>query len=344
MITALASRLDAHVGLTASPTDPGPSTAAVLARTARSVDDALELGHELAALGAVPGDGSTRDQWEALATAAAVDLGAARALEPHLDAIAILRQARADLPTGSFGVFAAEGGDDPLLATGSGAGWRLTGTKPWCSLAGRLDAALITASAGDVPRRLFAVELTHPGVTVLPGAWAARGLVEIPSGPVHFDDVPASEVGEPGWYLDRPGFAWGGIGVAACWYGGAVGIARTVHAAAVAKPNPHLLAHLGAIDELLQTSRRALDEAAQLIDAGQDVDARLLAKRVRATVARACEEIIDRSGHALGPAPLALDERHAKRVADLALYVRQHHAERDQQSLGEAIAREDAPW
>lgn len=342
--------MSTRVRLSTDRSDVGPASALVAQRPPTTVADALALALDLASLGGVPGDGSTLDQWEALATVAAADLGAARALEPHLDAIAILRQAEVEPPAGTFGVFAAEGGDDPLVATETGGKWSLAGTKPWCSLAGRLDAALITASAGDGPRRLFAVELTHPGVTVLPGAWAARGLVEIPSGPVHFDGVPAAPVGEPGWYLDRPGFAWGGIGVAACWHGGAVGIARTVHAAAVSngastKPNPHLLAHLGATDELLQSSRRALAEAAAVID-GEDatVEPRLLAKRVRATVARVCEETIDRAGHALGPAPLALDETHAKRVADLALYVRQHHAERDQQSLGEALAKEDAPW
>ena len=324
--------------------DAGRATALAAEHTPTSVRDAFALAQGLASLGSVPGDGTTLDQWEALATVAAADLGAARALEPHLDAVAILRQAGADVPTGALGVFAAEGGGDPLIATQTEAGWSLAGTKPWCSLADRLDAALVTASAPvDGPRQLFVVELTRPGVTVQPGAWAARGLVEIPSGPVHFDGVPALPVGEPGWYLDRPGFAWGGIGVAACWHGGAVGIARTVHAAAAAKPNPHLLAHLGAIDELLQSSRRALAEAAALVDAGS-TDGRVLAKRVRATVARAVEETIVRAGRALGPAPLALDEAHAKRVADLTLYVRQHHAERDQQSLGEALATGDAPW
>lgn len=44
-----------------------------------------------------------------------------------------------------------------------------------------------------------------------------------------------------------------------------------------------------------------------------------------------------RVGHALGPAPLAFDEDHARRVADLELYVRQHHAERDLAQLGSAV-------
>jgi hypothetical protein len=66
---------------------------------------------------------------------------------------------------------------------------------------------------------------------------------------------------------------------------------------------------------------------------------------VRGTVARAVEEIVVRTGHALGPAPLALDAAHAKRVADLTLYVRQHHAERDQASLGSAlVAAGTRPW
>jgi hypothetical protein len=71
----------------------------------------------------------------------------------------------------------------------------------------------------------------------------------------------------------------------------------------------------------------------------------LTAKRVRATVARACEDVLTRAGHALGPAPLARDARHAKRVADLQLYLRQQHAERDDASLGGALlAAGNAPW
>ena len=328
------------VTLSPQPSAPGSFAARATAAVSSPIDvaGALELAEEL---GMAQPD-STRDLWEALATLAAHDLGVARVVEPHLDAVSILRQAGCAQPEGSWGVFAAEGGDDPLRATEGADAWSLWGTKPWCSLADRLDAALVTATTDDGQRRLFCVGLRQSGVRPESDAWVARGLTEIPSGPVHFDHVPAEAIGEPGWYLSRPGFAWGGIGVAACWYGGAVGIGRAVLTAAGSKPNPFLFAHLGAIDELLQTSRRALAEAAELIDTA-DPDPRLLAKRVRATVARACEEILDRAGHALGPAPLALDRAYAKRVADLQLYVRQHHAEKDQASLGEALAGAN-PW
>ncbi|MBK4348966.1 acyl-CoA dehydrogenase family protein [Lacisediminihabitans sp. G11-30] len=294
---------------------------------------------------AVPGSGETRQLWEALATAAAIDLGAARAMEPHLDAIAILAQAEHGVPAGeeTWGVYAAEGGE-PLRAHKQGDSWIVTGTKQWCSLAGSLDLALVSATRDDDRRGLFAVALRGPGVQVEEGSWHARGLAEIPSGPVHFTDVSATPIGEPGWYLERPGFSWGGMAVAACWYGGAVGLARSVFSAA-SSGKPFLLMHLGAIDELLESGRRALAEGAALVDSGEASGARgrLLTKRVRATVARAVEETLTRVGHALGPAPLALDKAHSKRVADLELYVRQHHAEKDQAALGETLLRSDAP-
>ena len=74
----------------------------------------------------------------------------------------------------------------------------------------------------------------------------------------------------------------------------------------------------------------------------------MLALRTRGIVARAVDEVLARVGRALGPAPLALEAEHARRVADLQLYVRQHHAERDQASLGARSPswprRRRSPW
>lgn len=307
------------------------------------------------------------DRWAALSTLAARDLALARVCEPHLDALSIL--AESCLPRAvvvgagerTWGVFAAEGGDEPLTAVRGEGGWVLTGVKPWCSLATELDAALVTAriegsdgSDGSDERLLFSVELRQPGVEADASTWHARGLREIASGPVRFRAVTADLVDTGRWYLERPGFHWGAIGVAACWYGGAVAIARRAHAGLAERPEPHGLAHLGAIDTALQSARRALAEAAAVADGVSDSAGpgfapdpstpRVTAKRVRATVAAACDEILTRAGRALGPAPLALDAEHAKRVSDLALYIRQHHAERDLASLGSALVDGPAPW
>jgi len=304
-----------------------------------SVDAALALAVDIGRQGVHPGRGETAILWRTLAHIAALDVGAARIVEPHLDALAILDEAdvAADVER-TWGVFASEAPGTTLVAHESATGWTLSGTKQWCSLASRLDSALVTASG-----RLWAVDLHDSGVSVDDSAWHARGLVEIPSGPVTFDSVAALPVGEPGWYLTRNGFTWGGIGVAACWYGGAVGLARAVYSAAAKRPNDFVLMHLGAIDEQLETARLALDDAARLVDDGAPV--RIVAKRVRSSVARTVEDVLLRAAHALGPAPLALDDGHAKRVADLQLYIRQHHAEKDLASLGRALAESGTrPW
>lgn len=335
--------------------NPGPLTALATDRAPKDVDSALELARELGSLGRHPAGGSTRDLWEALATIAATDLGAARTIEPHLDALAILDQAGRETTVGqlysrtrTWGVFAAESAGGRVSAEPDGSGWRLDGVKSWCSLAGVLDAALVTAFVGANERRLFAVELTEPGITVEPGTWHARGLTEIPSGPVRFSAVPAVPVGDVGWYLRRSGFHWGGIGVAACWFGGMVGLARSLFSSAAERePDDLFRWQLGAVDGHVESARRALAEAAASVDSGNATGnaGRLLAKRVRSAVANDAERVIELVGHALGPAPLALDGEHAKRVADLQLYLRQDHAERDVASLGGALLEgEDAPW
>ena len=313
---------------------------------------ALTLASALAAVPR-PGEGRTAQLFDTLSTLAAADLTAARVAEAHLDALAILHQAGYPArPDQTWGVFAAESSGPALTATRAGDRWRLDGTKPWCSLAGLLSHALVTARvsspAGDLGRRLFAVDLRDLGIRVHDDAWVARGLCQVTSGPVDFSAVAADPVGDEGWYLRRPGFAWGGIGVAAVWWGGAVGMARTLYDATAGRtPDQIALAHLGAVDVAVTGSKMALAAAALAIDAGEaDGPAgSLLAARVRGLVARTVDEVVFHIGHALGPAPLALDARHAQRVADLQLYVRQHHAERDDAALGRMlVTRGSAPW
>jgi hypothetical protein len=304
-----------------------------------------------------PAAGATWQRWRSLAALAVGDLTAARVVEAHTDAVAILREAADDPevppvpldeigvePDSTWGVFAAEGPGVRVDARQVGDNWLLTGTKPWCSLADRLSHALITAHTGEGTRRLFAISLRGATIRATADVWVAKGLVNVPSGPIDLEDCEAVPVGPDGWYLRRPGFAWGGIGVAACWYGGAVGIARTLRNAMSSKPPDQIATmHLGAVDAALTAALAVLGAAAAQIDGGSvtAAEASLLAGRVRAVVASAAEEVIIRAGHALGPAPLALDERHARRIADLSLYLRQHHAERDEAALGRAVLELD---
>ena len=51
-----------------------------------------------------------------------------------------------------------------------------------------------------------------------------------------------------------------------------------------------------------------------------------------------------RVGRALGAGPLGHDEAHGRRVADLTVYLRQHHAERDLAQLGALVAERGPAW
>ena len=214
---------------------------------------------------ALPGDGATGDRWELLATVAAQDLTVARVLEPHLDAVAILAEdGQEPSPSSTWGVWAAEGPEARLVARADEDGqWALTGRKPWCSLAGVVSHALVTAWLDGDERRLFAVEMSHPGVTVEEGTWVPSGLADVVTTPVRMEQVRGVPVGAAGWYLQRDGFWWGGIGVAAVWYGGAVGLARRLATHVRSRdPDQLSLMHLGEVDAALSAARSALTEAA----------------------------------------------------------------------------------
>jgi hypothetical protein len=161
---------------------------------------------------------------------------------------------------------------------------------------------------------------------------------------VQFSSAAATPVGSPGEYLQRAGFWYGAIGVAACWLGGARGVAAALYRADGneqdnAARDTHAQAHLGAVDAALTAADAVLITTACQVDAGTDcARAELIARRARAVVETAVEEAIVRTGRALGPAPLVLDAEHARRVADLTIYIRQSHAERDLAALGRLAA------
>lgn len=334
---------------------PGSAAAAVV-RSAASVPllgthlaATIDWAVAVASAAPLPGSGRTRETWEVLASSAAVDVAAARVLEPHLDALSILAQAAAsgcaaDLAVvgadrdSSWGVFAAEG--TRLDARETSSGWRLHGTKSWCSLAGQLSHALVTAWTGPDTRRLFAVSLRGSGVHARRGPWASRGLAQIVSAAVDFEDVAAVPVGDNGWYLTRPGFAWGGMGVAAVWWGAAAPLVRAVVDRAGAEGADQLSrTFAGGVDAAFWSVRSVLVEAADAVDAGvADRDLAITAERVRAIAAAQVETVLAVADRALGPSPLTADEAHARRVADLRIYLRQHHGERDLARLGRLLA------
>lgn len=295
----------------------------------------------------LPGGGRTGDRWAALAELAGHDLSLARLAEGHADAVAILEElgGPGPRPGSRWGVWAAQPPGPRLTARTADGGWRLDGVKQYCSGAHSCTDALVTAGAADGPR-LFAVSTGR--LAPIAGTWPATGMAASDTLDVRFDDVPAVPVGAPGGYVGRPGFAHGGAGVAACWYGGARAVGETLLADASQRDiGPHALAHLGAVDVVLHSARLALQTAAAEIDADPADRKGTAARRtlrVRAQVEAVATEVMTRVGRALGAAPLCHDEAHSRRVADLTVYLRQHHAERNLAQLGAIAAESGAEW
>lgn len=334
---------------------PAPLLVDAVVRAAREaheapdvVDAALSLARRLGAELPLPAMGQTWKLWSSLASLATADLTVARVVEPHLDALAILHQAAADGhhpappgPTETWGVFAAEGPGTRLSAEQVADGWLLNGVKPWCSLAGRLDRALITAWVDDRQRGLFSIDLHDQGVRVdRTSQWVAHGLPDVTSVGIRLDRVSATPVGPPGWYLEREGFAWGGIGVGSIWFGGALGLAERVRAI---RRTPDQIAelHIGQLDVSLWACEQSLRAAADQVDTGRTPSPAVLANRARSVCANTAEDVLRVADHALGPAPLTTEVDYVQRVSDLRLYVRQHHAERDLAALGRLLIAED---
>ena len=295
----------------------------------------------------LPAGGATLLRWRRLAEVAAEDLALVKLYESHTDALAILAELGAERlirPDDRWAVWAAEPPDARLSVLADGDRVRLRGRKAWCSGAGLVSQALVTGWDADGNQRLAAVELAQAGITADSVVWQAPGMAGAGTVDLSFDDVPAVPVGGAGQYTGRPGFWHGGCGIAACWYGGALPLAGAVLDAVCSRPDPHAQAHLGTIDLALRSLRALLIETAAWLDAQPAEPAVEQALRLRGTADATARLVLDHAGRALGAGPLCRDPAVAQHFADLPVFLRQTHAERDLAELGGLIAQRATGW
>ncbi len=352
----------------------------------------------------LPAAGATAARWRALADLAAFDVTLARLAQAHTSAAAILMKSAGPAPEHDqrWGLWATEDPIGSLVARRGRDGWTIHGARASCPGAHVLTHALVAArviadgceDARNDTRNdtregtigLFAVRLNERNVAVATAgshgpdgsdASAFQAMTGADTATVLFDGAPAIPVGGPGWstgstggsdpdaaYLDQPIFWHTRVDIAACWFGGATGIARTLFAAGHTdhegeaghlagrtgrterterRLDIHALEHLGRVDAVLMAMRCVLETAAREMDADPDDvgrSARRRALRVRANIEAGATEVLDRVGRALGPGPLCADRGYARRVADLGAYLRQNRAERDLTDLA-AVVLED---
>lgn len=297
-----------------------------------------------------PSSGHTLARWQALAAVAAINLPLVKLFEGHTDALAIQSELQSAEPARGtlWGTWCAEPPDARLEVTVDPAveGMvHLSGTKAWCSGAAAVTHAVVSCWNEAGEPCLASVSLAQPGVQVSNQGWQAVGMAATGSVRVRFDHAAAQLLGAQGDYIRRPGFWQGGAGIAACWYGGALGIARKARELLHGSADPHRLAHLGTIDTALARSGAVLRETAAWIDANPAANAQQAAMRARLIVEDSCDTVMRCAGRALGAGPLCQDAAFARAMADLPVFMRQSHAERDLAALGALVlAQEEAPW
>ncbi len=284
-----------------------------------------------------PGSGRSAERHQRIFQAGREDLSLAKLTEAHWDAVAILREAgREPEPGAHYAVWASEIPGRELKLEQSGDSYTMTGTKEFCSGAGMVDRALITAGAGGS----FLVEIdlyaAPDRLRIDSSGWAVEAFRMTETSALHFSSYPVSNVvGTDDWYTSRPGFWQGACGPAAAWAGGAAGLLDFVMSST--RNDPHTAAHRAAIHSNVWATQCYLDAAAAEFDRAPEANAIVRALEVRHLIEQACTDTLRRFARCMGPGPLAKNADIARRYAELDLFLRQSHAERDLEALGRAL-------
>lgn len=274
---------------------------------------------------------------EALTALGRVDLCLARLVEGHADALRILEQADGAPRPGVYGVWASRSAGTGVRAEPSEPGWRLDGELRFASGIDLVDRALLPGWVDPDTHLLFDIVAT--GVEADRTTWrtAAMDASRSFTVEVHQHCETTDVVGPENFYLHRPGFLVGGLGVAAVWVGGAQSLLDQVSAGLRRfAPSAHQLRRLGLVEQAVWVARTAVEVTADRLP---ELDADGVARETtlaRTAVVTACEQAGNEVERIVGPGGLSGDARLARTLADLAIFVRQHHVDGALEGLGRA--------
>jgi hypothetical protein len=290
---------------------------AAIAAGAAARDAAPAFPHDAFALlgdaGLLELPGDRGQEWELVRAVARADGSVGRIFEGHLNALerlALHGIAPEGRLLGVWGANPAPGEGEPArYADGT-----LSGVKVFCSGAGGLDAALVTAQDGI----LALVDVTR-GAEVDRDWYRAGGMRASESHRVVFDQAPVLAIlGEPGELAREPYFSGDAIRTAAAW----AGIADTAADAALyylGDEPDDLRAHAaGRILTARATIDRWFEHAAQ----AEDLPA--ISIPLRVAVADAGAAILEQAARATGSRPFATGSPLDRARRDFELFVLQH--------------------
>jgi len=283
------------------------------------------------------------DEWAAVRAVAAADGSVGRLYEGHLNAVERVALLAPEPVRAEALAAVAEGrvlgvwGADPLPIEGepawlepAGGGWALRGVKVFCSGAGGLDRALVTARhpLGGPPRLAFVA--LDDAVEVDRTWFRGAGMRASESHRVAFHGARVlALLGGPGELVREPWFSRDAIRTAAAWAGLADCAADEALAQLAARPEPDDAQAIAAarIVAARATIDRWFEHGAARADAEPGAPLVELAVQLRLAVAEAGRSLLDEAARACGSRPFAIASPLDRARRDFELFVLQHRLE-----------------
>ncbi|MFT8243475.1 acyl-CoA dehydrogenase family protein [Roseomonas sp. BN140053] len=220
---------------------------------------------------------------------------------------------------------------DPLDGAAEPARFRLRGRKIYCSGAGLVERALVTATAAGAPPRMLLVPLPRDTDRADLSDWAPTGMGPSRTGTVEFTGLTLGQeavLGEPGDYLRQPGFSGGAWRFLAVQLGGLEALAEALRAhlnRTGRGGDAHQQGRLGSVLTAAETARLWVVSAAAVAEGGDRPTEEVVAyvNLARGAVERAALDVLELVQRSVG-LPAFLSPNPIERMArDLATYLRQ---------------------
>jgi len=311
----------------------------------RSGGGASELAAGLADARGIP-LGGRRDEHHRLLAAGAQDLAWGRLYEGHVNALQLIARlgdeaqrmrAADDVAHGRlFGVWNTQAADGVRIGAADADGVTLSGRKTFCSGAGRVMRALITAAWPDGSAQLAVVPMDRVDVVIDESFWRPYGMEDSESYAVDFSGVRLRRsdlIGAPGEYERPPWFVAGASRFVAVQTGAVEQLAADFAAFVRRRryhDDPIQLTRLGECTVAARTAALWVDACADgwaTFDEHPHAanEAALLATvdAARSAVERAALDVAERVERGVGARGLLETEPFARRLRDLRMYLRQ---------------------
>ena len=274
------------------------------------------------------------------------DLVLGRLIEGHGNALALISRCGTDRQRAAadhdaragalFGVWNTAPDDGVRIACADDAGVELRGRKTFCSGAGTVTRALITARDADGSSQMLLVPMDRVPAHVDRASWDPLGMHESDSFAVDFTGVRLpmdALIGGAGDYDRQPWFGAGAARFVAVQAGGVARLSDELAAFAVRRATGDDAVQMTRLGECVVAAHTAAHWVRACAEAWSAWDARPDAERertlqvtvdaARTATERAALDVLERVERAAGARGLLAPEPFAPLVRDLRMYLRQ---------------------